>query len=192
MDQERKLNRYSDKQLVAQAMRGDNVCFGVLVERYWAMAVALAASRIEDHSEAEDVAQDSFIRAYCYLHKLRRPGRFGGWLSKIIAQECTNRIRKRRRVKLACAGELSRLEAVAMTANPGLTALQKQFIRKAVAQLTEKYRTIIVMRFIGGLNAREIADQLGKRPGTVRVWLHRAYKILRESLEPIAEEVQSL
>ena len=79
-----------------------------------------------------------------------------------------------------------------VTANPGLTAMQKQFVRGAVARLAEKYRTIIVMRFIGGLNAREIANQLGKRPGTVRVWLHRAYKILRKSLEPIAEEVQSL
>jgi RNA polymerase sigma-70 factor (ECF subfamily) len=192
MNEKPELGAYSDRQLVAQAMRGDNACFGALVERYWAMAVALAAGRIEDHSEAEDVAQDSFVRAYCHLHKLRQPGRFGGWLSKIVAQECTNRIRKRGRVKLACGGEVSRLEAVAITANPGLTALQKQFIRRAVAQLAEKYRTIIVMRFIGGLNARDIADQLGKRPGTVRVWLHRAYKMLRKSLEPIAEEVNSL
>ena len=122
MVRESKLNRYSDKHLVAQAMRGDNTCFGALVERYWPMAVALAAGRIQDHSEAEDIAQDSFIRAHCHLHKLRQPGRFGGWLSRIVSQECTNRTRKHRHLKLAYTSQSSQLEAIAITANPGLTA----------------------------------------------------------------------
>ena len=192
MNEKPKLDTYSDKELVAAALAGDNACFGALVERYWQIAVALAASRIEDCTEAEDVAQDSFIRAYRYLHKLKEPGRFAGWLSKIVIQECANRIRRDRGVRLVSFKDVSQIETAMVTANPGLTAMQKQFVRGAVARLAEKYRTIIVMRFIGGLNAREIANQLGKRPGTVRVWLHRAYKILRKSLEPIAEEVQSL
>ena len=82
-------------------------------------------------------------------------------------------------------------EQPAMTANPGLTKNQIHFVRQTVRRLPEKFRTMIVMRFVADLSTVQIAEQLGKRPGTVRVWLHRAYKLLRKDLAPLLEEIES-
>ena len=56
--------------------------------------------------------------------------------------------------------------------------------------MPEKFRQLVVMRFVAGLSAVEIAEKLGKRPGTIRVHLHRAYNILRKDLAPLFEEVE--
>ena len=79
----------------------------------------------------------------------------------------------------------------AYSSNPGLTESQIHFVRTRVSQLPAKARNVVLMRFVGGLSAVQIARQLGQRPGTVRVWLHRAYKLLRKDLAPLLEEVQS-
>ena len=79
----------------------------------------------------------------------------------------------------------------AYSSNPGLSESQIHFVRQAVSELPPKSQRLIIMRFVAGLSAVQIAEQLGKRPGTVRVWLHRAYKILRKDLAPLLEEVGS-
>ena len=83
------------------------------------------------------------------------------------------------------------LQAVAgHSSNPGLTEAQIRFVRETVGHLPERLQELIIMRFTTGLSAVQIAAQLGKRPGTVRVWLHRAYTILRRDLAPLLEEVE--
>ncbi|UCG56234.1 MAG: sigma-70 family RNA polymerase sigma factor [Phycisphaerales bacterium] len=182
-----------DEQLVRATLGGDISAFGTIVERHWNMVVGFALSRIDDPVEAEDIAQDSFLKAYSHLHTLRDPSRFAGWLSKIAIQQCSNTIRKSIRRRAALGGEPKQLECLdelpALSANPGLTQYQARFIRQTVRQLPEKSRNVIVMRFVAGLSAVQIAEQLGKRPGTVRVWLHRAYNMLRRDLAPLLEEV---
>ena len=186
----------SDEQLVTATIQGDNSAFGIIVERYWNMAVAIALSRIDDLAEAEDIAQESFIKAYSQLHRLRDPSRFAGWLSKIVAQQGTNVLRKYARSKTVSSCEVDNLEALAPAfvpnANPGLTNEQTHFVRQTVSRLPEKFQKVIIMRFVAGLSAVQIAKRLGKRHGTVRVWLHRAYTILRKDLAPLLEEVKEL
>jgi RNA polymerase sigma-70 factor (ECF subfamily) len=82
-------------------------------------------------------------------------------------------------------------QQVTQTNPPGLTESEIHFVRSAVGRMPEKFQQIIIMRFMAGLSAAQIADKLGKRPGTVRVWLHRAYKILRKDLAPILKETGS-
>jgi len=184
-----------DAHLVAATRAGDPAAFGKLVERYWNMVFALALSRTRDPQEAEDVAQESFLKAYSQLHGLRDPCRFAGWVSRITVQQCVNVVRKNIRCRTALrsqgrAGSESEAAPVC-SANPGLTEGQRHFVRQTVGQLPQKFQKLIIMRFMGGLSAVQIAEQLGQRPGTVRVWLHRAYKILRKDLAPLLEEVVS-
>jgi len=183
-----------DEQLIRMVLSGRTAAFGTLVERYWKMAVAIALTRLADPVEAEDVAQESFLKAYCQLHTLRDPARFAGWLSKIAIQQCTDSVRTSARCKtaLGCkATPLDELEAQStVPANPGLTQSQVHFVRETVRRLPQKFQSLILMRFVAGLSAVQIAEQLGKRPGTVRVWLHRAYKILRKDLAVLLEEVE--
>ncbi len=185
----------TDKQLVKSTLLGETSAFGAIVERYWNMVVALALSKVSDPAEAEDIAQESFLKAYSQLAGLRDPSRLAGWLSKITMQQCYNSIRKSVRCKnvMGCkATPLDSLDEIsAVTANPGLTQNQIQFVRQTVRRLPEKFRTLIIMRFVAGLSTVNIAEQLGKRPGTIRVRLHRAYKLLRKDLAPLLEEVES-
>ena len=186
----------SDEDIITATLRGDIASFGMIVERYWNMIVALALTKIADPAEAEDIAQESFLKAYSQLHSLRRPSRFAGWLSQIALQQCSNTIRRSVRLRRALGCKATSLddlgEQLAAAPNPGLTKSQIQFVRQTVERLPEKFRTLVVMRFVAGLSAVQIAEQLGKRPGTVRVRLHRAYKILRRDLAPLLGEVELL
>jgi RNA polymerase sigma-70 factor, ECF subfamily len=185
----------ADEQLVRATLDGDVSAYGTLVERHWNMVFALALSRIADAAEAEDVAQESFLKAYSQLHRLRQPARFAGWLSRIALQECTNAVRRKMRQRTVLKSRVVQPEEwqtmPAYSSNPGLSESQICFVRQTVSELPEKSQRLIIMRFVAGLSAVQIAEQLGKRPGTVRVWLHRAYKILRKDLAPLLEEVGS-
>lgn len=184
----------SDEDIIKATLGGNIACFSTMVERYWNMVVALALSRVSDPAEAEDVAQESFLKAYSQLHGLRNPSRFAGWLSKITIQQCANSLRFRIRREKSFGCRATPVECLdsepAQVRNPGLTRDQTHFVRQAVSRLPEKFRTLIVMRFVAGLSAVQIAEQLGRRPGAIRVRLHRAYKILRDDLAPILEEVE--
>ncbi len=186
------LRQRSDAQLVTAILGGDRSSYGVIVERYWKMAVALALSKISDAAEAEDIAQESFIKAYSQLHKLRYPDRFAGWLSKIVTQQCVGHIRRCAARQSVAGLECKDFEALnselAFSSNPGLDESQISFVRATVAKLPDKFKKVVIMRFVAGFNSAEIAKKLGKRHGTVRVWLHRAYEILRKELAPIIEE----
>jgi len=184
-----------DHQLVRAALVGETSAFGAIVERYWNMVIALALSKITDAAEAEDIAQESFLKAYSQLSSLRDPSRLAGWLSKITMQQCSNSLRRTLQGRRALGYKAIPIEALdeqpAILVNPGLTQNQIQFVRKTIGRLPEKFRTLVIMRFVAELSTVQIAKQLGKRPGTIRVWLHRAYKILRKDLAPLLEEVRS-
>jgi len=194
MPENETLNKRSDEQLVKAALRGDTPSYGLIVERYWKMAVALALSKINDAIEAEDIAQEGFIKAYSQLHKLRYPDRFAGWLSKIVTQLCINHVRKYAKGRSVVSLDTKVFETLdsglAFSSNPGLDENQISFVRRTVAKLPDKFKKVVIMRFVAGFTSAEIAKKLGKRHGTVRVWLHRSYEILRKELAPIFEEVK--
>ncbi len=184
----------ADEKLVEATLQGDISSFGIIVERYWDMVIALSLSKIDNAIDAEDIAQESFLKAYSQLHRLRNPSRFAGGLSKITAQQCVNHIRKNAHKRITSSYTTydvdASAQAVACNSNPGLTDEQICFVRQTVSRLPEKFHKVIIMRFVAGLSAVQIAKQLGKRHGTVRVWLHRAYQILRKDLVSIFEEVK--
>ena len=185
-------NKLPDEQLVKAALEGNTGSFGVLVDKYWKIAIALAMSKMNEPNEAEDIAQESFIKAFVHLHRLREPSRFAGWLAKIVNQQCIDSLRKSSRFKNNTDVDNVADCVVAVSQNPGLSKQQIRFVRKTITKLPEKFRKVIIMRFVGNYSASQIAKKLGKRHSTIRVHLHRAYKILREELSPLLEEVDEL
>jgi len=182
----------SDENLVACSRQGDKACFGVLVERYWNMAVAMAMTRTQNLTQAEDIAQESFLRAYIHLHTLKKPSRFAGWLGSIVLREVANsgrRVRRERQVSISVDPDVLNRPAAQAGENPGLTEQHRAIIREAVGRLPEKYRAVVIMRFVTGMPVTQIAEQLGMRAGTVRIWLHRACQTLRKEIPPLLEEV---
>ena len=181
------LTAANDVKLIKDTLQGDNSSFGVIVQRYWNMAIALALSEVGNITQAEDIAQESFIKAYSQLSGLKDPSRFAGWLSMIVNQQCVNVFRKKAKEKIIFNTEMLN-SLLLCPSNPGLNVEQSNLVRQTVHRLPEKFRKVIIMRFVAGLSAAQIAKQIGKRHGTVRVWLHRAYQILREELTPLLEE----
>src|SRR5206468_1386063 len=86
----------SDEALVEAARRGDRDAFGLLVERYRVLVYAFCFARLRNKEEAEDTAQEAFLRAYQYLPEFRMADRFGGWLMRIARNLCTDVVRRRR------------------------------------------------------------------------------------------------
>lgn len=175
--------------LVTQAQQGCRASFGRLVELYWPTAVAMAMARIHDPVEAEDIAQDSFLIAYSRLGELRDPSRFVGWLASIVATRTLTQLRRARVRKTEPLADPWRADPVDASREERIDAGQRARILSIVGRLPAHYQQVIAMRFVAGLSAPEIARQLGKRPGTVRMWLSRAYEKLRPGLKDLAREV---
>lgn len=191
---EKNLLQLNDEQVIEQVLDGNTDAYGTLVKRHWKLALAIAYCRSKDSTHAEDIAQECFIKAYQNLASLRNRSGYIGWLSKIIHQECIahHRQQTKQATVYVDAAEMDRLVPVfALKANPGLSRQQIDFVHQAIRKLPENLQNVIIMRFVGGLPLKEIAQQIEIKYGTVRVWLHRAYKILKEDLAPILEEVQS-
>ena len=155
------------------------------------MAMALSLSRVSNVSAAEDITQEGFIQAYQRLTTLKDPSRFAGWLTRIICTKCVDYYRSARRERSVSLSMVDGEAVPAYASNPGLTSAQISLIRDKIAKLPEKYQQVIIMRFMAGLSTQDIARQLNKKYGTISVWFHRAYKILRQELTPLFVEVQS-
>ena len=180
----------NDSQLVLMTLEGNKDSFNCLVDRYWPMAMALSISRISNVLEAEDIAQEGFIQAYQHLPTLKDPSRFAGWLARIIREKCVDHYRSSKKNRAVSLSVVDYENVPVFTSNPGLTVSQIRMIRDTISKLPEKYQRVIIMRFMAGLSTREISRQLNKKYGTVSVWFHRAYKILRRELTPLFVEVQ--
>jgi len=173
-----------DEALVQMTLQGNQEGYRALVERYWPVMVALALCRVKDSNEAEDVAQEAFIRAHGALARLRRPARFGGWLARIVRNLACDSQKRRARERTTSMADLNELPAAQPPPVLRLSEAQRRRIWEAVAGLPEKLQTVVLMRFVSSLSTPEIARRLGQPPSTVRVRLHRALKRLRGRIEP--------
>lgn len=168
--------------VVERARGGDREAFGLLVRKFGRAVYAAAYARLSDRDEAEDVAQECFVKAWGSISSLDQPGAFAGWLVRIAGNLAIDRGRKRAASPAGENGEESipdprpgpicNLEAEE-------TASQ---VRTAVAELPEMHRTVVVMRFMEGMSYAEIEEALGITGGSLRGRLSRALSGLRRSL----------
>ena len=150
------------------------------MRRYQEPAFRAAYLVLRDAPEAEDAAQDAFVKAFGALHRLRA-GSMRPWLLKIVMNESLNRLKSRRR-RAATA------ERAAATSGPTVWSLddtvisreQAEQLRRAVDALKEQERTLIYLRFFLTLSEQELAQYFKCAPGTVKSRLSRALAKLRE------------
>jgi RNA polymerase sigma-70 factor (ECF subfamily) len=190
--QEQNHLQLNDKQVIEQVLAGQTNAYGNLVKRYWKLALAVAYTRCQNTASAEDLAQDGFIKAYMHLASLEDRSKFAGWLTKIIHQECISHHRKKQVSIHVDPVSIDHLKPVfTIQDNPGLSQHQINLVHRAIQKLPPYLQDVVMMRFVGGLPLKQIAEQIETKYGTVRVWLHRAYKLLKEDLAPVLKEVQS-
>lgn len=186
-----------DKELVEAAQDGDNRAFGKLVERYQRRVYALAFGILRQREDAWDVAQESFVKAYRNLARFEGESAFYTWLYRIAYNLSIDTLRSKSRREALGRDETRRLDVAAdvegraRPEHPSEAVTRREVagvVRKAMDQLSEKHRAIIVLREIEGLSYEEMADVLKISKGTVMSRLFHARKNLEVLLRPYVEE----
>jgi len=166
--------------LIRLAQRGDTDAFEELVRRYQEPAFRAAYLVLRDAPEAEDAAQDAFVKAFRALGRFRS-GSMRPWLLKIVMNESLNRLKSRKRRSAVIERAGSERPPEAWTLDDTIIGRERAgLIRQALEALREQERTVLYLRYFLMLSEQELAEYLGCAPGTVKSRLHRALGKLRE------------
>ncbi|MCS6946993.1 MAG: RNA polymerase sigma factor RpoE [Steroidobacteraceae bacterium] len=197
----------SDASLVRRVQRGDRSAFDLLVLKYQHKVVKLVLRYVRNQAEAEDIAQDAFIKAYRALPNFRGDSAFYTWLYRIAINTAKNAVGSRHRSEgpVDVPGDdgaegFDLQERLQDTATPEALAITDEIrdtVNAAIADLPEDLRTAIVLRELEGLSYEEIAAAMACPVGTVRSRIFRAREAIDRRLREVfdaglgrAEEVR--
>ena len=189
----------SDAALVELVLAGEQDAFEVLVERYKDAVQNLAYRMLSNVTEAEDVTQEVFVRAYTQLATYKPAHKFSTWLLSIASHLAIDQLRRRRFLALPLE-DVPFLEWITdLGAGPEQSALegeQQDEIQAYLQRLPGKYRAVILLRYWYDLSYEEIAMALNLTPALVKARLHRARELLaryiQENKEGEEEQVDAL
>ena len=175
-----------ERELIARVRRGDAVAERELYEAHVDRVYRLAYRMAGDDVLAQDITQDTFIRAFDRIQDFRGESTFSTWLHAIGNSVALNTLRKVKRFRARETGleEARLLGEVRRAAEPDL----KDRLRTAIDDLPDRYRLVFVMHDVEGFKHREIAQTLGMQVGTSKAQLSRARAKLRESLAEFDQE----
>jgi RNA polymerase sigma-70 factor (ECF subfamily) len=188
----------SDQLLVARVQRGDRRAFDLLVLRYQQRIVKLVMRYVHDPAEAQDVAQEAFIKAYRALPGFRGDSAFYTWLYRIAINTAKNYLVSLQRKPVDYDLDLQDPANYELNARlrdeetPEGIALQEELrrtVERTIASLPEELRTAIMLREIDGLSYEEIASAMDCPVGTVRSRIFRAREAIDRSIEALAGEL---
>jgi len=196
--QEAIVEAMSDTELVELVLAGDQNAFAVLVERYKDAVQNLSYRMLSNTTEAEDVTQEAFVRAYTQLATYKPVHKFSTWLLSIASHLAIDQLRRRRFLTMPLE-DVPFLEWVAdIGAGPEQTALegeQQDEIQQYLQRLPGKYRAVIVLRYWYDFSYEEIATALKLTPPLVKARLHRARELLARYMKentPKEEKIDAL
>lgn len=168
----------NESELIAHILDGDEDAYASLVNRYKDGLYRHCFKFTHDENEAEDVAHEAFIEAYVHLDRYNSQFRFSTWLYKIATNIALMRLRKRQD-RLLYDDELDKILNDSLD-NETLALYQE--LHDAVDNLPNRYRTVVSMYYWQGKSYSEIARQTGASVGSIKGWMSRAKKQLKEVL----------
>ena len=166
-----------DQAIVERAQKGDPNAFAQIVQRYQSPVYNLAYRMLGERTEAEDAAQETFLRAYAQLKGYRTDQKFASWLLAIAAHYCIDRLRRRKFQWLSLDEELTQETLPAPAPGPEELAFEHERVaevQQLVQQLAPAVRAIVVLKYWNDLSVEEIAQVTGDSAGAVKVKLFRA------------------
>jgi len=168
----------SDEALVERTQAGEVEAFSELARRHEQTVYNLALRFMRNHSLAEDMAQEAFLNAFRKIRKFRGDARFSTWLYRIVCNTCLSELQKRKR-----RGELSATMEVGLPETPDRAAIhadEAELIRRCVAQLPKRYAQAITLYYLKDCSYDEAAEIMEVPQGTLKTWMHRARRHLRD------------
>ena len=185
-----------DVQLIRSTLSGNDEAFSTLVKKYQKSVHALVWRKIGDFHYAEEITQDTFLRAYTKLSTLKNHNQFAGWLYVIANRLCINWMRKKKPALQSLEG--TRAEEVARSSYSHYVSGEREteaaerrseIVEKLLARLPESERTVVTLYYLGEMTAKEIGKFLGVSVKTVHSRLHRARKRLQDTEKLLVQEV---
>jgi len=172
-----------DEEIGSRVRAGEVSLYEVLMRRYNQRLFRVTRSILRDDSEAEDVMQDAYVRAFEHLDSFEGKAKFSTWLTKIAVYEALHRFRKRSQTE-----ELDPIMATAATGTPSpeRQAYDREirvFLERAIDRLPDTFRAVVVLRIVEGLGVAETAEALDLGTEAVKTRLHRARALLRRDLQ---------
>ncbi len=152
-----------DEMLVRESLAGDDTAFGVLVDRHKAAVYGIARRKLGNHTDAEDVTQEVFLKAYQNLGAFRRPYNFSGWLYTITVNCCRDRMRRMSRsAKHEVPIDRVRPQALEEKAAESYQDDElKRTVRSVIAELSESDQQVLTLHYMHGLTCKEIGRYFG-------------------------------
>ena len=172
----------SDRQLVLQARLGDRSAYSELVARHQGRVRGWLGHLCGDHAEADDLAQEAFVRAWTRIGDLKDAARFSAWLMKIAYNEflqSRRSARKRERLVERLAAEQDPSANAASAAQPEIAVE----LERVLSVLSERERAVVVLNYAYGYSHGEVSEMTGLALGTVKSLIHRGSQKAREKLD---------
>lgn len=171
-----------------KAQGGDKAAFGKLVRKHQRRVYATALQMTGDHGEADDIAQDAFLRAFMAIDRFDGRSEFHTWLYRIAVNLTINHLKKRGRSRPAEDSDprvVGALSADSESSDPAFALEKRRFyahLVEALDSLPETLKATVVLVSLQGLSHRIVAEILGCSEGTVSWRIHEARKLLRENM----------
>jgi RNA polymerase sigma-70 factor (ECF subfamily) len=175
----------TDEQVVQRVLAGDSSLFEVIMRRYNQRLYRAARAITRSDSEAEDVLQDAYVRAFQHLQQDRGQAAFGAWLTRIAVNEAIARLRQSKKFEPFedSEGEVFEMSSPDITPEQSAAASEtRALLEQAVERLPDAYRAVYMLREIEELSTAETAHTLDLTEENVKVRLHRARALLRKEL----------
>ena len=174
-----------DAELIERTLAGDESAFGFLVDKYKGSVHALAYRKLGDFHIAEDITQDTFLKAYQKLSTLKDPGRFPGWLYVIAARCCISWLRQNR-LQTESLDRVKREMNMQSWTKYADDCMYEE-VHDALESLPESERTVLTLYYMAGMTSEEIGRFIGTSCGAIRDRLYRARISLKEELTMIEQ-----
>ena len=190
-------NKYSDTELINKVLGGDKAAYADLMKLHQRFVFTLALRFTKNREDAEEIAQDCFVKAYRSLNTFRNTSKFSTWLYSIVYTTAMTFLRKKRLdvQSLDAEGVLPKVENRVSDLNADEVEHKSKmvFVNKAIDQLLPDDAAVITLFYQGEQSLEEIGQALGMEVNTVKVKLHRARHRLKEKIENILNhEVKEL
>lgn len=187
----------SDNEILSSVLRGDQQAYAEIVKRYQNFVFTIALRYAPNREDAEEIAQDAFIKAYRSLADFRGASKFSTWLYTIVTTTCLTFLRKKKLDVHSLDNE--RVFEMADSQDSGMEANQVEqksrisMVNRAIGLLSPDDAQIITLFYKGEQSLEEIAQIMGMEANTVKVRLHRARQRLKDKMEKhFSAEVRDL
>jgi RNA polymerase sigma-70 factor, ECF subfamily len=194
----------ADNLAIKRCLEGDKDAFTELVDRYQRRGISIAYGYVHNYDDAQDMVQEAFVRSYKGLNRFEPGSSFSAWFGRIVVNVCIDHYRKqKKRTSVEYDDSYIRRDAINEHSFVGTTRdlephhrSEQEELREAldlaINKLSEKHRTIIILREIDDLSYEEIAEVIQCSLGTVMSRLHHARKNLQEALRPYLKAIGEL